>query len=197
MTLHDSPPEARSEPSTADLNRAAFTLIRAASACAAFCEHVEHNEPATTHQVVAAAESMRWVAARLAAQAGVSLRQAYEERIRGVETSSLLRYVATAEQAELVGAEALASARRWDEVQIAQIAHDRQFHPDVFGLPKIEQLRHYTFHVTKLAGLLADAIEQGDWGAFRDERLADIAVFGVKLATVCNERLSAAAVDLT
>ncbi|MCY3850911.1 MAG: hypothetical protein OXF75_08940 [Acidimicrobiaceae bacterium] len=197
MTLHDSPTDARSEPSEADLSRAAFTLIRAAAACAAFCEHIEHNEPATTHQVVAAAESMRRVAAELSDQSGVSLRQAYENRIRGVEATSLLRYSGTTEQVELVGADALASARRWDEVQIAQLAHDRRFHPDVFGLPKIEQLRHYSFHVTKLAGLLADAVEQGSWDAFRDERLADIAVFGVKLATVCNEHLPSTDVDLT
>lgn len=197
MTLHDSPTDARSEPSETDLSRAAFTLIRAAAACAAFCEHIEHNEPATTHQVVAAAESMRRIAAQLADGSGVSLRQAYEDRIRSVEASSLLRYAGIAEQVELVGADALASAQRWDEVQIAQVAHDRRFHPDVFGLPKIEQLRHYTFHVTKLAGLLADAVEQDGWEAFRDERLADIAVFGVKLATVCNERLPSAGVDLT
>lgn len=197
MPLHDSPTDARSEPSETALSRAAFTLIRAAAACAAFCEHIEHNEPATTHQVVAAAESMRQIAAQLADQSGASLRQAYEDRIRSVETTSLLRHVNMFEQVELVGADALASARHWDELQIAQLAHDRQFHPDVFGLPKIEQLRHYTFHVTKLAGLLADAIEQGDWDAFRDERLADIAVFGVKLATVCNEHLPPADVDLT
>lgn len=197
MTLHDSPTDARSEPSEVDLSGAAFTLIRAAAACAAFCEHIEHNEPATTNQVVAAAESMRHVAAQLAGQSGVSLRQAYEDRIRSVETSSLLRHVGMFEQIELAGAEALAAARQWDEIQTAQLAHDRQFHPDVFGLPKLEQLRHYTFHVTKLAGLLVDAVEQGNWDAFCDERLADIAVFGVKLATVCNERLPSAHVDLT
>lgn len=197
MTLHDSPTDARSEPSETDLSCAAFTLIRAAAACAAFCEHIEHNEPATTHQVVAAAESMRRVAAQLADQSGLSLRQAYEDRIRSVETTSLLRYVETVEQVDLVGADVLASARCWDEVQIAQLAHDRRFHPDVFGLPKIEQLRHYTFHVTKLAGLLAEAVEQDSWDVFRDERLADIAVFGVKLATVCNERLPSLDVDLT
>ncbi len=98
---------------------------------------------------------------------------------------------------ELVGADALAKAHSWDEVQIAQVEHDRRFHPDVFGLSKVDQLRHYTFHVTKLAGLLLDAVDLGAWDSFRDERLADIAVFGVKLATVCNERLPSTSVDLT
>ena len=197
MTIHDSRTDTRGAPSEAVISRAAFSLIRSASACAAFCEHIEHNEPATTQQVVAAAESMRQLAAQLADQSGLSLRQAYEDRIRAVEASSMLRYVATTERTELAGADALASSRRWDEVQIAQLAHDRQFHPDVFGLSKIEQLRHYTFHVTKLAGMLADAVEQESWNAFRDERLADVAVFGVKLATVCNERLPSVDVDLT
>ena len=197
MTIHDPRTDTRREPSEAALSRAAFSLIRSASACAAFCEHIEHNEPTTTQQVVAAADSMRQLAAQLADQSGLSLRQAYEDRIRAVEASSMLRYVATTERTELAGADALASSRRWDEVQIAQLAHDRQFHPDVFGLSKIEQLRHYTFHVTKLAGMLADAVEQKSWNAFRDERLADVAVFGVKLATVCNERLPSVDVDLT
>ena len=178
------------------LSRAAFALIRSASACAAFCEHIEHNEPATTHQVVVAAESMRQLAAHLANQSGISLLQAYTDRIQAIEARSLLRYASTGERLELVGTDALASARNWDEVQIAQIAHDRWFHPDVFGLSKLDQMRHYTFHATKLAGLLADAAEQGGWNAFRDERLADIAVFGVKLATVCNERLPSTEVDL-
>ncbi len=197
MTIHDPRPDTRREPSDATLSRAAFALIRSASACAAFCEHIEHNEPATTQQVVAAAESMRLLAAQLADQSGLSLRQAYEDRIRGVEASSILRYVATAERTALTGADALTSSRRWDEIQIAQLAHDRQFHPDVLGLSKIDQLRHYTFHITKLAGMLADAVEHGGWTAFRDERLADIAVFGVKLATVCNERLPSVDVDQT
>jgi hypothetical protein len=95
----------------------------------------------------------------------------------------------------LGGAEALSGAYRWEDVQVAQIIHDRQFHPDVFGLSKIDQLRHYTFHVTKLAGLLADAADTDSWAGFRDERLADIAIFGVKLATVCNERLPSDFVD--
>lgn len=197
MTMNDLQSTHRSDPSDADLTRAALDLIRAASACASFCEHIEHNEPATTNQVVAAAQTMRRVAAQLANQSQLSLRQAYEDRIRSMEASSLLACAADASAMLLVGADALSTAQCWDEVQVAQVAHDRHFHPDVFGLSKVDQLRHYTFHVTKLAGLLAEALERGTWDEFRDQRLADIAVFGVKLATVCNERLPAAEVDLT
>ena len=89
----------------------------------------------------------------------------------------------------LAGADAVDSAQTWAEIQVAQLIHDRQFHPDVFGLSKLDQIRHFTFHVTKLAGLLVDAIDNSDWNTFQQERLADIAVFGVKIATVCNATL--------
>ncbi|WP_323671863.1 hypothetical protein [Candidatus Poriferisodalis multihospitum] len=80
MTIHDSRADTRGAPSEVLLSRAAFVLIRSASACAAFCEH---NEPATTHQVVAATESMRRLAARLASQSGISLLQAYAGQLTG------------------------------------------------------------------------------------------------------------------
>ena len=140
---------------------------------------------------------MRRVAARLAAQSQLSLRQLYEDRIRAVEAGSLLAGGGDGSTELLTGAAALSTAQYWDEVQAAQIVHDRHFHPDVFGLSKMDQLRHYTFHVAKLAGLLADVFEYGNWDEFRERRLADVAVFGVKLATVCNERLPSTEVDLT
>ncbi len=131
----------------------------------------------------------------LANASNLSLREAYAARIRRVEASSLLRYTSGIQDSALAGADALDTARTWDEVQIAQLIHDRQFHPDVFGLSKVDQLRHYTFHVTKLAGLVVDAIDGASWSSFQDERLPDLAIFGVKLATVCNERLMPDHVD--
>lgn len=171
------------------LERAVRAIVRSAAACASYCEHVEHNEPATTQQVVHAAEQLRETAAQLAAAAGISLSDAYATRIRGVESASLLQHGSASGTSELAGADALDAARTWADFQAGQLVHDRQFHPDVFGLPKVEQLRHYTFHVTKLAGLLVDAVDAGTWEDFCTERLADVAVFGVKLATVCNEKL--------
>ena len=50
---------------------------------------------------------------------------------------------------------------------------------------------------TMRSRLVDEQLVAPDPDAFRDERLADIAVFGVKLATVCNERLPSADVDLT
>lgn len=185
----------RQGPDDAALERAARTLIRAAAACASFCEHVEHNEPTTTHEVVGAAEELRQTAAALAKASNLSLLAAYATRIRGVEAASILRHTSGIRVTTLDGADALDSAESWEEVQVAQLVHDRQFHPDVFGLSKVDQLRHYTFHVTKLAGLLVDAIDDAAWLSFQQERLADIAIFGVKLATVCNERLPPTPVD--
>lgn len=177
------------------LERAVRAVVRSAAACASYCEHVEHNEPATTQQVVHAAEQLRETAVQVAVAAGVSLSDAYAARIRGVESASLLQYGSASGTSELAGADVLDAARTWADFQAGQLVHDRQFHPDVFGLPKVEQLRHYTFHVTKLAGLLVDAIDAGTWEDFCTERLADVAVFGVKLATVCNERLPPTALE--
>ena len=178
------------------LDRSLRGLTRAAADLASFCEHVEHNEKNSVDDALRAAACLREVAVELSSQSGMSLATAYAERIRAVEEGSLLRHTLPADcSASLLGADMLATATTWDKVQIGQLVHDRQFHPDVFGLSKIDQVRHYTYHVTKLAGLLADAIDQGSWEAFRSERLADVAVFGVKLATVCNSELPSEPVD--
>ena len=171
-------------------------LTRAAADLAGFCEHVEHNEPNSVNEAARAGDRLRDVASQLSARSGVSLVAEYAARIRAVEEQSILRHASLFEDAvSLPGAEALASATTWEDLQVGQIIHDRQFHPDVFGLPKIEQVRHYTFHVTKLAGLLVEAIDNDDWESFQYERLADVAIFGVKIATVCNIRLPRVTID--
>lgn len=177
-----------------EIQSAERSLILAAANCAGFCEHIEHIEPSNVSDVVSAAKDMRNLASSLSAREGVSLRDAYAKRIRGVEESSLHRFVGLGVEA-LIGADALDHATTWEEVQIAQNLHDRQFHPDVFGLSKVEQVRHYTFHVTKLAGLLTKSIMEDTWSEFRGQRLPDIAIFGVKLATVCNVLLPQSEVD--
>ena len=178
------------------LDRSQRSLIRAAADLAGFCEHVEHNEPNSIDDAVHAGERLRKIAAELSARSRISLAATYAARIRAVEEKSLLRHLSVRGGAmDLRGADALDSATTWEELQIGQIIHDQQFHPDVFGLPKVDQIRHYTLHVTKLAGLFLESIENDGWTAFRSERLADIAIFGVKIATVCNIELLADAVD--
>lgn len=197
MDNHTSP----TEPSIPTIDKAFLegrlrALTKVAADLAAFCEHVEHNEVNSVYDAARAGDRLRQIAAELSARSGVSLATTYAARIREVEEKSLMRHMPLFDQGpELAGANALDSADSWDQVQIGQIVHDRQFHPDVFGLPKIEQIRHYTFHVTKLAGLLVDAIESDDWTTFQQERLADIAIFGVKISTVCNVQLPSESID--
>ena len=198
MTSHTSPSGGRPvlRVDRALLEASQRALTRAAADLAGFCEHVEHNESNSVEEAARAGDRLREIAAQLSAHSGLSLASAYAERIRSVEERSLMRHASLFDDArELPGAAVLSDAKGWDEIQIGQIIHDRQFHPDVFGLPKIEQVRHYTFHVTKLAGLLVDAIEKDDWASFEQERLADIAIFGVKIATVCNIQLPPRSVD--
>lgn len=176
--------------------RALRTVIKEAANLASFCEHVEHNEPTRTDVVAHASTQLRRTAQNLASASGLSLKDLYASRIRAVEEASFL---ATAplpgNTTNFDGANAAQKASTWQHLQTAQLLHDRQFHPDVFGLSKIDQVRHYTFHVTKLAGLLAEAIDNEDWSAFEQTRLADIAIFAVKTATVCNVRLPETPID--
>ena len=197
MTTDTSP----SDPCTRPIDRPLLedsqrALTRVAAQLASFCEHVEHNEASSIEEAAHAGDRLRNIAMDLAIGSGLSLVDTYAARIRAVEQRSLLRHLSLFPNSiDLPGADALDMAKTWDQVQVCQIIHDRQFHPDVFGLPKVEQIRHYTFHVTKLAGLLVDAIDDDDWHTFQQERLADIAIFGVKIATVCNIQLPSVLVD--
>lgn len=170
-------------------------LVRVAASLASYCEHVEHNEAHSVEDAARAGGSLRSIALALARAAEVSLLELYRARIEAIEAASLHSATAIDGIVEMPGADALRHATTWRQVQIAQLLHDRRFHPDVFGLAKLEQLRHYTLHVTKLAGLLIDAEEPESWRWFAHQRLPDVAVFGVKLATVCNRTLPDGAVD--
>lgn len=177
------------------LDRQQRALVRAAASLASYCEHVEHNEPHAVEDAARAGDSLRAIALAFARNAQVSLLELYRARIEMVEAASPHCATAIDGIVEMPGADALRHATTWRQVQIGQLLHDRRFHPDVFGLSKLEQLRHYTLHVTKLAGLLVDAEEPDSWRQFAQHRLPDLAVFGVKLATVCNRTLPDDAVD--
>src|SRR4051794_6155369 len=164
-------------------------VIRAAASLATYCEHVEHNEVHAVEDAARAGDSLRAIAVELAREARVSLLASYRARIEAVEVASMHSATAIDGIVETPGADALRHATTWRQVQTAQLLHDRRFHPDVFGLSKLDQLRHYTLHVTKLAGLLVDATEHQTWQSFAHQRLPDLAVFGVKLATVFNRSL--------
>ena len=184
-------------PSSAVKEHALRVLIKEAANLAAFCEHVEHNETTRIDVIAHASTQLRHTAQLLAHASQLSLKGLYASRLRAVEQASLLVAVPLVDVTNLAGADAANEATTWRHLQTAQLLHDRQFHPDVFGLSKLEQIRHYTFHITKLAGLLADAIDLNDWYTFEQTRLADLAIFGVKTATVCNFRLPETPIDAT
>lgn len=76
------------------------------------------------------------------------------------------------------------------QVQLVQLEHDRAYHLDVLGLSRADQLRHYAFHVAKLAGSFARrARGQAGDEEIVERRLPDVLLFGIKLATVMAERL--------
>ena len=200
MKLHIHGSKARSVQDSntlASLERNFCLLAHAAANLASFCEHVEHNEPIQVADATDASASLRCIALDLCITSGISLVEAYATRIREIEETSLLQYSLFSNGASrLSGADVLDSATTWKQIQVGQLIHDRQFHPDVFGLAKLDQIRHYTFHVTKLVGLFLSCIEKDTWVSFQNDRLADIAIFGVKLATVCNVELPNTAVDI-
>jgi len=52
-------------------------------------------------------------------------------------------------------------------------------------MPKLEQLRHYTLHVAKLAWLTLEApADESLMDDYVQNRLPDLLLFGIKLATV-------------
>lgn len=153
---------------------------------ATFCDRVEHNEAADLSTVQRAASALRTTACRLAEAVGVSIVDAYARRLSDIERGHLLGGVA-AHQTTLF----ISDRSTLLDLQVAQVEHDRVYHPDVFGMPKVEQLRHYTLHVAKLAGLLAEALEDKTrWPEIENQRLADLLLFGLKISTVTNARLS-------
>ena len=178
------------------LEQSLHLLIRATADLARYCEHVEHNEPHSVADALSAGERIRSIAATLSATSDISLATIYAARIRMVEEKSPMRHVSRRHgSVDLSGADVIDAARTWRELQIGQLIHDRQFHPDVFGLSKIDQIRHYTLHMAKLAGCFVEALDNDTWDMFQHNHLADVAIFGVKIATVCNSELPELSVD--
>ena len=154
------------------------------------CDHVEHNEPNNVNDINVAGQQLRDMAVELALRNNISLLELYANRIRAMEESSIMRHAPLYRGASsFLGAETIVTASTWHDLQIGQLQHDKQFHPDVFGMPKYQQLRHYVLHIAKLPDYLSKAIMENDMAKFCQERLADVIVFGVKLATLRGEEL--------
>jgi hypothetical protein len=165
----------------------ALGLAEAAAAVANYCDHAEHNETLERAWVTDAAETLRTLSEEIAAYEHEDLYSRYAARLRQIEQRNPLW-----SPRELDGGALVEQASTWKALQLAQAEHDRRYHPDVFGLSKMEQLRHYAFHLAKLAGAIAEvAAGHGDHGDFCSRRLPDLLLFGLKLSTVMGEQLHA------
>lgn len=163
----------------------ALEMARCSAAIANFCDHIEHNETADRGWVRDSGRVLRAVACAIASHEREDLRALYVERLRAIEQRTPLW-----DSGSLDGGALAEQADTWHALQLAQAEHDRRYHPDVVGLAKFDQLRHYGLHVAKLAGALAE-MAQGlaDPEDFRTRRLPDMLLFGIKLATVIGQRL--------
>jgi hypothetical protein len=163
----------------------ALTLARISAAVANFCDHAEHNEQADRNWVLNAARDARALACTIALAEDIDLRAAYAARLTAIEARNPLRHPGS-----LDGGALAEQATTWRDLQLVQAEHDRFYHADVVGLSKLDQLRHYALHLAKLVGALATAAQDpAATGDFRDRRLADLLLFGVKLSTVTGQTL--------
>jgi hypothetical protein len=150
-----------------------------------YCDHVEHNEFVDVAWVLDSAEELRSVACAIAAAEELDLQAVYAARLRVIEKRSPHWTSGTLDGGALVKTSAT-----WRDLQLAQAQHDRYYHPDVSGLTKLDQLRHYALHVAKLVGAVAEVAQSpGSRDDFLARRLPDLLLFGLKLSTVCGERL--------
>jgi len=160
----------------------ALRLAPVAAGVANFCDHVEHNERADRAWVIDAGAYLRLLVCDQAVAAGFSPIQLYAERLGDIEARNVL-----AHNGSYDGHRAALEARTWRELQLVQVEHDRHYHPDVIGLAKDEQLRHYALHLSKIVGAFA---EPRDDEELLHRRLPDALLFAIKLSTVMGLRLS-------
>lgn len=173
------------EPAKVAFQKAFSSLAKASADVARYCDHAEHNEPLDRGWVLEAAVALRRESLRIAQVLDADLIRLYAGRLREVEERNVLK-----SSNDFSGFEAVTRAKTLRSLQSVQSLHDRNFHPDVFGLSKAEQLRHYAFHLAKIVGSLAVACEDDEtWNDFAHRRLPDMFLFGLKLATVMGETL--------
>lgn len=164
---------------------AALRLSVISGDVANYCDHTEHNEPADTTVVRQAGEQLRLIGVELSVAGERDPVELYAARLTEIELRNVLSYPGSFD-----GAAAARAADTWRGLQFVQVRHDREYHPDVIGLAKWDQLHHYALHVAKLAGTTAKvAHREADDAAWLACRVPDMLLFGIKLATVTGERL--------
>jgi hypothetical protein len=159
-----------------------FTLAAAAHAAAVanYCDHVEHNEVVARGWVTGAGDGLRQLALDFATRTSVDVLSLYADRLTMIESKNVLKGPDSFD-----GGAAADNAVTWRELQLVQAEHDRVYHPDVVGLAKVEQLRHYALHLTKIVGAFAACASGfGDAEEISVRRLPDTLLFAIKLHTV-------------
>jgi hypothetical protein len=164
---------------------AALRLATASASIAGYCDRAEHLESTDPTVIRTAGATLREIALELAAEREIDIVQAYRTRLEAVEQRHPLYPAGGYAAVEAIPEQ----GATWRQLQRAQWEHDRNYHPDVLGLSRYEQLRHYAFHVAKLAGAAAAATEGDAERDFLARRLPDLLLFGLKLATLVNEQL--------
>jgi hypothetical protein len=156
----------------------ALRLAPLSAAVANYCDHVEHNEFADREWVLEAGVGLRELSCELALAASLSPLELYAERLGAIENRNVV-----SQGGSYDGRREALAARTWRELQLVQLSHDRHYHPDVMGMAKDQQLRHYALHLAKAVGAFAEP--RGEEELLR-MRLPDVFLFGVKLPTVMN-----------
>lgn len=167
----------------ATMAETARRLALASALVSGYCDHAEHLEKADRGEIGRAGAELRMLAVELAAANEIDLVEAYRRRLEEVERRHPL-YPAGG----FAAIDEIPDHPTWRLLQTVQWNHDRHYHPDVLGLSRYEQLRHYAFHLAKLAGAGAEAAG-GDIDALFQSRFPDVLLFGLKLATLVNEAL--------
>jgi hypothetical protein len=156
----------------------------AAALVANYCDHVEHNEQVDRDWLETAGRMLRQIACEIAEWEGRDLLSLYANRLRAIEHRNPCFH-----EDGFDGGARAEEATTWRQLQLVQVEHDHHYHPDVIGLSKCDQLRHYSLHLTKLSGALAELSRGSDSLDFLNRRLPDFLLFGIKLATVTGKTL--------
>ena len=170
-----------SAPDIAAFRDYALAAAPAAGAVGNYCDHVEHNEAVDTAWVLDAGDRLRDLALSFARAHELDLLELYARRLGAIESANVLK-----RDGGFDGAAAARAAGTWRELQLVQAEHDRTYHPDVVGLSRAEQLRHYAFHLAKIVGAFATAADEQE---LLERRLPDTLLFAIKLRTVMAKRM--------
>lgn len=159
-------------------------LAVASAAISSYCDHAEHVEVTDRSVIGSVGAELRALAVELAAANSIDVVDTYRRRLEAVERRHPLYPVGGFAATDHIPDR----DATWRLLQSVQWNHDHHYHPDVFGLSRYEQLRHYALHLAKLAGAAAEAAN-GNPKALFDARFPDLLLFGVKLATVVGDGL--------